>query len=72
MGRITVTGRGRRRLLRGHPWVYSDDTVEGEGQPGELIPVFAPDETPLGWGLFSSASRICTRMVTRSELSGRH
>ncbi|HED64438.1 MAG TPA: class I SAM-dependent rRNA methyltransferase [Planctomycetes bacterium] len=66
MGQITVTGRGRRRLLRGHPWIYADDVNSGEGEPGELLPVFAPEGGPLGWGLFSSESKICVRLVTRS------
>jgi len=67
MGRITLTGRGRRRLLRGHPWIYADDAAEGEGQPGELLSVAAPDGATLGWGLFSTHSKISVRLVTRSK-----
>lgn len=62
-----VSGRGRRRLLRGHPWIYQDDIATGEGEPGELLPVIAPDGSPLGWGLFSSHSRISVRLITRSK-----
>ena len=67
MGQITVTGRGRKRILRGHPWIYSDDCADGEGEPGELLPVRAPDGSVLGWGLFSSHSKISVRLVTRSD-----
>jgi 23S rRNA (cytosine1962-C5)-methyltransferase len=66
MGRIDLTGRGRKRVLRGHPWIYADDVAGGEGEPGELVPVHAPDGGVLGWGLFSSHSRIAVRLVTRT------
>jgi 23S rRNA (cytosine1962-C5)-methyltransferase len=65
MGRLQLTGRGRRRLLGGHPWIYADDVVAGEAEPGELVPVVSPNDEPLGWGLHSSASKIALRMVTR-------
>lgn len=67
MGTMTLSGRGRRRLQRGHPWVYADDVAAGESQPGELVPVAAPDGTSLGWGLFSSHSKISLRVVTRGK-----
>ena len=67
MGSITLSGRGRRRVLRGHPWIYSDDLTEGEGDPGELLPVAGPDGAPLGWGLYSSHSKISVRLVTRTK-----
>jgi len=66
MGALTLSGRGRRRLLGGHPWIYADDVAGGEGEPGELLPVSAPDGAALGWGLFSARSRIAVRIVTRS------
>ena len=65
MGSIILTGRGRRWTLGGHPWVYADDIAEGEGQPGELLAVQDPNGNAVGWGLFSSASKIAVRLVTR-------
>ena len=65
MGNCVLTGRGRRRAISGHPWIYQDDIASGGGDRGELIPVSAPDGVPLGWGLFSDASKIAVRMVTR-------
>ncbi len=65
MGKATLTGKGRRWLLRGHPWVYKDDLAEREGDRGELIPVSDPNGNPMGWGLHSTQSRIAIRMVTR-------
>jgi len=67
MGSITLSGRGRRRLLRGHPWIYADDIADGLGEPGELLPVAGPDGKSLGWGLFSSHSKISVRLVSRQK-----
>lgn len=65
MGRMILSGKGRRWLLGGHPWIYADDVAGGEAEPGELVPVEGPNKEALGWGLFSSSSRIALRMVTR-------
>ena len=65
MGKVILTGKGRRWYLRGHPWIYKDDVATGDATPGELVPVEDPNGAPLGWGLFSSQSRIRVRMVTR-------
>jgi 23S rRNA (cytosine1962-C5)-methyltransferase len=66
MGKLITSGKGRRWLQSGHPWLYADDIADGRAEPGELVPVFGPNEVPLGWGLYSNASRIALRLVTRS------
>ncbi len=66
MGKVVLTGKGRRWAASGHPWIYSDDVASADATAGELVPVFDPNEKPLGWGLFSTHSRITVRMVTRS------
>ncbi len=66
MGKIIASGKGRRWLLGGHPWLYLDDVASGRGEPGELLPVEGPNQESLGWGLFSTHSRIAVRMVTRA------
>lgn len=65
MGQVVLTGKGRRWIDRGHPWIYADDVARAEAQPGELVPVLQPDEVVAGWGLFSSESRIRVRLVSR-------
>lgn len=65
MGKIVASGKGRRWLNGGHPWLFADDVASGKGEPGELLPVEDPAGNPLGWGLFSSSSRIAVRMVSR-------
>jgi len=66
-GQAVLTGRGRRRLLGGHPWIYADDVHTVDAEPGALVAVRAPDGGSLGWALHSSASRIALRMVDRGE-----
>ena len=66
MGKITLTGKGRRWFLGGHPWIYADDVAEGEGEPGELLPVQEPSGKTIAWGLFSAGSKIAVRIVRRS------
>ena len=65
MAKMILSGKGRRWITGGHPWVYADDIAEGVGEPGELVPVEGPNGEALGWGLFSNSSRIALRMVTR-------
>lgn len=65
MGKVTLTGKGRRWTLGGHPWVYADDVVKAEATPGELVSVHDPAGGVVGWGLYSSQSRIALRMVSR-------
>ncbi|MCA9001561.1 MAG: class I SAM-dependent rRNA methyltransferase [Planctomycetes bacterium] len=67
MGKLTTSGKGRRWVAGGHPWIYKDDIAEGKGEPGELLSVDDPAGHCLGWGLFSNTSRIAVRMVTRSS-----
>ena len=64
-GRALLTGRGRRRLVAGHPWIYADDVSAVEAEPGALVSVHAPDGVPMAWALYSSESRIRLRLVSR-------
>jgi 23S rRNA (cytosine1962-C5)-methyltransferase len=73
-----VTRRAADRLRAGHPWVYASDVVEVTGEepasnsssgliPG-LIPVSDQRGIPLGTALYSPASQIALRLVSRSVL----
>jgi 23S rRNA (cytosine1962-C5)-methyltransferase len=65
MGMVVTSGRGRRWLETGHPWLFADDISSGAGAAGECVRVLGPDEAHLGWGLYSTASKIAVRLVTR-------
>ena len=51
MGKMTLTGKGRRWVTGGHPWIYKDDIAEGKGEAGELLPVYDPAGQSVGWGV---------------------
>ena len=59
MGKVILSGKGRRWLMKGHPSGYRDDVAESSGTQGELAPVEDPNGHP-AWahGLYSTASRI--------------
>lgn len=65
MSRVRLSGRGRRRLEGGHPWIFADDVVATEAEPGDVVAIHAPDERLLGWGLYSSESKIRVRLCAR-------
>ena len=68
-----VNRRASDRLRAGHPWVYASDVVEIadkqdiSGPPG-LIPVTDQRGIPLGTALYSPASQIALRLVSREVL----
>ena len=67
---LVTSGRGRRWLESGHPWLFENDvaSVSSEHiQPGALVRVLDPAGHILGHGLFSSASKIRVRLVARGD-----
>jgi 23S rRNA (cytosine1962-C5)-methyltransferase len=64
---VTISKKGRRWIDGGHPWIYSDDVLAGAAEPGALVELVDDARKPLGWGLFSTKSRIAVRVVTRAE-----
>jgi 23S rRNA (cytosine1962-C5)-methyltransferase len=66
MGVAVVNGRGAGRWQRGHPWIYRSDVLARAGAAGG---VRVEDERGqvLGMALWSPASEISLRMVTREE-----
>lgn len=65
MSSVHVTAKARKWLASGHPWVYRDDVARMEAEPGDLVAVVDPLGKVLGHALFSAASRITLRFVTR-------
>jgi 23S rRNA (cytosine1962-C5)-methyltransferase len=67
MSVVHASGKGRRWLSSGHPWLYRDDVQKHDAEPGALVTVLDPQGGVLGHGLFSASSRIAVRMVTRAR-----
>ncbi len=63
---VLKPGRESPARKRHHPWIYSQAVFEATGDPsGEVVlPVFASDGSPVGWGFYSPESLIAVRMVS--------
>jgi len=65
-GPASVTRRGANRWRRGHPWIYRSDVVDGPRSPG-IVSVTDPGGTFLGQALWSPASEIRLRLLSRDD-----
>jgi len=67
---VKLSLRGASRLKDGHVWVYRSDIVSAEGvDPGSLVTVTDQRGKPLGTALYSSASQIAIRLISRETTS---
>jgi 23S rRNA (cytosine1962-C5)-methyltransferase len=63
---VKVSRRGANRLTDGHVWVYRSDILAADGiAPGTLIEVVDERGKFLGTALYSSASQIAIRMLSK-------
>jgi 23S rRNA (cytosine1962-C5)-methyltransferase len=66
---VKVSRRGANRLKGGHVWVYRSDIVSADGiAPGALVGVADEREKHLGTALYSSASQIAIRMISKEPV----
>jgi 23S rRNA (cytosine1962-C5)-methyltransferase len=67
---VTVSPRGASRLKDGHVWVYRSDIVSANGiPPGSLVAVADHRGQFLGTALYSSASQIAIRLISREPVA---
>src|SRR5580700_9879371 len=67
---VTVSTRGAARLKAGHVWVYRSDIVAVEGvTPGSAVAVRDERGRNLGSALYSSASQIAIRLISREPVA---
>src|SRR2546423_5538794 len=65
-----VPARGATRLKEGHVWVYRSEIVSADNiPPGALVTVTDPRGKPLGTALYSSASQIAIRVISREPVA---
>ena len=66
---ITLKPRGNKRLLQGHPWIYSNEiemTAEAKALPaGGLVGLVSADGERLGTAIFNSHTLIAARLLSR-------
>jgi len=65
---VRLSPKGWRWWLTGHPWVYRDDLAGGEAVAGDLVNVLDHQGRPVGRAIYSAASRIALRFVTREDV----
>jgi 23S rRNA (cytosine1962-C5)-methyltransferase len=66
---VIVSPRGVSRLKAGHVWVYRSDIASADDVPaGSLVAVADQRGKPLGTALYSSASQIAVRMLSRGAV----
>ncbi|HWY53949.1 MAG TPA: class I SAM-dependent rRNA methyltransferase [Terriglobales bacterium] len=66
---LKVSRRGANRIKEGHAWVYRSDIVAADGvTPGGLVGVVDDREKFLGTALYSSASQIAIRLISRDSV----
>jgi 23S rRNA (cytosine1962-C5)-methyltransferase len=69
--KITISDRAVGRLRAGHVWVYASDVLNvAAAGPGDLVYVVSQRGKLLGSALYSSASQIKLRMISREPLVG--
>jgi 23S rRNA (cytosine1962-C5)-methyltransferase len=67
---VKVSPRGVSRLKSGHVWVYRSDIVSADGvPPGALVGVTDQRGKSLGTALYSSASQIAIRLISRDPVA---
>ncbi|HIY21719.1 MAG TPA: class I SAM-dependent rRNA methyltransferase [Candidatus Flavonifractor merdigallinarum] len=66
--RCTVTPKGERAIVGGHPWVYEGEVVslEGDWENGGLVDVVSQKGRYLGTGFLSQSSKIRVRLISRN------
>jgi len=67
MEKVVLTGKGRRWVRSGHPWIYRDDLSEVAAESVAVVLVEDARGEHVGFGMYSSASRIAVRLVTRGR-----
>ena len=66
---VKVSRKGASRLNDGHVWVYRSDVVSADGiAPGALVGVADERGKFLGTALYSSASQIAVRMLSKEAI----
>src|SRR5436190_23802157 len=69
MIKVYLAKKISRRVVEGHPWIFSNevDRVEGEVKGGETVTVFTHDNKFIGTGYINPRSQIMVRLLTRNR-----
>jgi 23S rRNA (cytosine1962-C5)-methyltransferase len=66
--KATLTPKGERWLRSGHPWIFGGDVLNlNDAENGDMAALYNPKNIFLGWGFYSSHSRISFRFITSNS-----
>ena len=73
MSTLRITRRAADRLRAGHLWVYRTDLEpnQPDPEPGALVTLTDSRNIPLGTALYSTASTIAARLISRTPALSR-
>ncbi len=60
---------GERRLLAGHPWVFSNEIAQGAGRAGDVLEAVSATGRSLGFGSYNPHSLIAWRLISRRPVA---
>ena len=65
--KIYITPKGEKALRGGHPWVYSDEVtdIDGNIENGGLVDVYSAKSRFLGTGFYNDNSKIRVRVISQ-------
>lgn len=68
---IELSPGRERRVLSGHPWIFSNEiaNIRGERAPGAAAEIFAASGKFLGTGYYNPHSLIAARLLSRSRIN---
>ena len=66
--KVTITKKGEKSILTGHPWVYEGEvlSVQGNYENGDLVDVMSENGKYLATGFISELSKIRIRIISRN------
>ena len=69
MLKVYLNKKISRRVVEGHPWIFSNevDRVDGTVNGGEIVSVFTHDNKFIGSGYINPKSQIIVRLLTRNK-----
>src|SRR6186997_1068503 len=69
MIKVYLARKISRRVVEGHPWIFSNevDRVEGDVAGGETVTVYTYDNKFVGSGYINPKSQIIVRLLTRDK-----
>jgi hypothetical protein len=67
--KLRLKKKEERRILRGHPWVFSNELqgIPAGTMPGEIVDVLDFSGAFIGRGYINPHSLICVRLLTRKQ-----